>query len=72
MDSKSVNPVEKTWDGFGKKGELIRDANLCKERPEGCHNEREEVTESPQEVAGVRDNLFASVREIASTGVHHI
>ena len=64
--------LEKTTDGFAKNGWLIRDANLCKVRPEGCYNEREEVTESPREVAGVRDNLFASVREIAPAGVHHI
>ena len=46
----------------------ISDSNLCKWRPQGCYNEREEVTESPQEVAGVRDNLFASVRELGAAG----
>ena len=50
---KNGNLVEKTTDGFAKKGGLIMDANLCKVRPEGCYNEREEVTESPREVAGV-------------------
>ena len=48
------------------------DANLCKVRAEGCHNEREEVTESHREVAGGLDNLFASVREIVPAGGHHI